>query len=667
MRRFPRLLLALVSLLPSAAIAATAWPPQSPPREEWHNMLMNGQKVGHMHVLIEAEGRDAVAVTLISKMRVQRVGETVEMASTVRMIEGFDGVARSAVYEEAVAQNQLRTEARVVGDSLLLVSTGLNANDRRALYLGGVDLVFPWRADRMLANAYAVGDTLLVYQSFIPEMGTLDTFRVRLLGEEELWLGGKRYRALHTETWMGSLPSAPNHEWRDLATGKLLQSRIDMMGMVQETEATTPGDAQTPSLAYTFDVILQTLLKTKRRIPRPRLVDELTLRVLPRAGSVLPTQRLDWGEQQSLEASADGEQLLRVRRLEVGPSSYTLPYSANDWRDELGSSLLIQANNPEMVAAARRVIGEEKDPLVAARQLNQWVFRSISKKSFGVGFASALETLRRKEGDCTEHAMLLAGLARAAGIPARVVSGLIYVRGAFGYHMWTEVFNGVWVPLDPAFGLDVIDATHIKIATQALSEASTAGAFVPLLDVMGKFDLDVVSYRSRGKLFSGPRPKVELREGWILSPEHLLRFQVPPGWEPTPDDKLPVEFLQVFYPRDQFSLAQITVRAFVVNYDFTLRATERSIAAAVGGLDQRRRLKVGGVDAVRLEFTDPNDELPRVSVLLLDGDTYFAFTLENPDAKEIELFDAMVASVRFDRDGDADRGGEHAAKLEVGR
>ena len=42
--------------------------------------------------------------------------------------------------------------------------------------------------------------------------------------------------------------------------------------------------------------------------------------------------------------------------------------------------------------------------------------------------ATAAEVARSREGDCTEHAVLLAALARARGIPARVAMGLVYVR-----------------------------------------------------------------------------------------------------------------------------------------------------------------------------------------------------------------------------------------------
>ena len=60
---------------------------------------------------------------------------------------------------------------------------------------------------------------------------------------------------------------------------------------------------------------------------------------------------------------------------------------------------------------------------------------------------------RTGSGDCTEHAVLLTALARANGIPARVVFGMLLIETddavhAYG-HAWTEVHaEGRWQVLD---------------------------------------------------------------------------------------------------------------------------------------------------------------------------------------------------------------------------
>ncbi len=60
---------------------------------------------------------------------------------------------------------------------------------------------------------------------------------------------------------------------------------------------------------------------------------------------------------------------------------------------------------------------------------------------------------RRKEGDCTEHAVLLAALVRLFGGASRLVNGVAFIvvdkkTYAFG-HEWVEVeVGGKWQPFD---------------------------------------------------------------------------------------------------------------------------------------------------------------------------------------------------------------------------
>jgi hypothetical protein len=85
------------------------------------------------------------------------------------------------------------------------------------------------------------------------------------------------------------------------------------------------------------------------------------------------------------------------------------------------------------------------------------------------GHYSALETIERRSGDCTEASVLLAAFGRAAGIPTRVANGLVYSREAyhgvsnsFLPHSWTLAFaDGKWTSFDSA--LDAFDSTHIAL------------------------------------------------------------------------------------------------------------------------------------------------------------------------------------------------------------
>ena len=652
----------------SPAISFEAWPPHEPPREEWHKLLMDSTKVGFLHVDVAAAGNDRIAVTLDTEMRVRRVGEQVTMASTARFVETRAGRPVSVDYVESVAANSTSTHALVEGDSLVLVSKGLESAARRAIYIGDIGLVFPWSADRLLARALALEAPVIRYRSFLPEMAAIQTVDVELLGIEDVASPRGAVPALHTRTTISGLANMATDEWRDIATGSVLRSRAELMGIVQETVLANRPEAKSPPLDYTLDLIFETLVESERRIPRPRGVDELLLRVESRGEGSAHKARLSWPpnqvvvEEREVAASVGGDAplgthpsesnpalRLRIRRPEEPKSSYELPYAGEEWGDELAPSLLIQSGDQELRRIASSQIAGERDPLAAARTLNQWVFRSISKKGFSVGFASALEALRRRQGDCTEHALLLTALCRSVGIPARAVSGLIYFRGAFGYHMWAEVFTGVWFPLDPAFGLDSVDATHVKIAVDSMAGGAIGSSFVPLLDVMGRIDLEVVEYVSRGVRFAGARPALEIDGVSVRSPEHRIAFKVPPQWRPSEPRELPADYLQMFYPPEPSHLAALAIKAIVVGYEFSLAGAESEISRHVGGFDSRSALRIGRASALRLDFTDPGDGLRRLSLIFLDGDTYFMFTLENPANADVERFDAMVSTIALDQ------------------
>jgi transglutaminase/protease-like cytokinesis protein 3 len=114
----------------------------------------------------------------------------------------------------------------------------------------------------------------------------------------------------------------------------------------------------------------------------------------------------------------------------------------------------------------------------------------IRNKSLDVGYASALEVVRKPEGDCTEHAVLVAALGRALGIATRVVDGLAYAPGFAGKeqvfvpHAWAQAFvDGRWQSFDAA--LQGFDAGHIALSVGD----GDPWRFYSGLDMLGRIEL----------------------------------------------------------------------------------------------------------------------------------------------------------------------------------
>jgi transglutaminase-like putative cysteine protease len=126
------------------------------------------------------------------------------------------------------------------------------------------------------------------------------------------------------------------------------------------------------------------------------------------------------------------------------------------------------ADAPAIAGLAREVAGDAKGTWEAAVRVEQFVFGRL-KKTYGTSNDRASDVLAAGRGDCTEHTALFVALARALGIPARPVHGLVFAAYGDGvpalyWHAWAEIRSGgEWIPLDPTLGQAVADATHIAL------------------------------------------------------------------------------------------------------------------------------------------------------------------------------------------------------------
>lgn len=148
-----------------------------------------------------------------------------------------------------------------------------------------------------------------------------------------------------------------------------------------------------------------------------------------------------------------------------GPGLARDPASLADARRP---TMWMQSDNRRLLAIARPIARLRVSDARKMELLVHAALPYLTRIDFA-GHFSALETLQRRAGDCTEASVLLAALGRAAGIPTRVVNGLVYSRpiyhgvsNVFMPHSWTLAFvDGAWRSFDLALGN--FDATHIAL------------------------------------------------------------------------------------------------------------------------------------------------------------------------------------------------------------
>lgn len=147
---------------------------------------------------------------------------------------------------------------------------------------------------------------------------------------------------------------------------------------------------------------------------------------------------------------------------------HELPPAAADLERFLKPNAWVRSDDAQIRRIARGALGGA-NVKESMRSLAQFVRLAMRGNNDFLGYADAVTALRTGSGDCTEFAVLLAALARARGIPARVAVGLAYSdrfsgrKDVFSPHMWVQAWDGArWTSYDAA--LEGFDSTHIALA-----------------------------------------------------------------------------------------------------------------------------------------------------------------------------------------------------------
>ncbi|HEX6596448.1 MAG TPA: transglutaminase family protein, partial [Acidimicrobiales bacterium] len=116
------------------------------------------------------------------------------------------------------------------------------------------------------------------------------------------------------------------------------------------------------------------------------------------------------------------------------------------------------------IRLAGEALAQGRSPVETCEAVGAWVRDNLRYEQGSTTVTTtAVDALRQRSGVCQDFAHLSLALLRAAGIPARYVSGYLYpsedelvgttVTGQS--HAWIEAWLGEWMPFDPTNGQPV--------------------------------------------------------------------------------------------------------------------------------------------------------------------------------------------------------------------
>ncbi len=184
-------------------------------------------------------------------------------------------------------------------------------------------------------------------------------------------------------------------------------------------------------------------------------------------------------EYQTVEKVDDGEFLITLSKNDVNKisddsdkntiSRNNLP---EDFSELTKASRYIRIT-PEIKALAEKIKGNETNTWKIAKKLKDWLYKNLRKEYYG-GALTSDKILSQRQGDCTEHSILFAALARSLGIPTAVVTGLVIPDGKnrFYHHAWNSILvNGKFIDIDATLNVFPIEAVYIRLYTGNYSDS----------------------------------------------------------------------------------------------------------------------------------------------------------------------------------------------------
>ena len=475
--------------------------------ETWDIWYVGGVKVGHGFTRRSAvrEGdEDLVRIEGGHELAVERSGQAIRSTIKLASLETPDGQVRGFQTEAQLGPSPMLAKGHVAGGRMLVETTTAGQS---------VAGEIPWtREDR---GFFAVEQSLLARPMKPGEQRTLRGLQpvfnqvaaialvARALEATELLSGTRELLRIDATTEMPGDVRIESTYWTD-AAGETLKMSTPAMSMV--AYRTTKERALAESRGAALDLNLTSMVKLDRPLDHGHDARRIRYRVQFQEGDPARVFVNDRAQRVTAIDAHTAELTVRAVRPQTPPDGFAADPAApaDEFRQ---ANSFIQSDDPRIAALAREAAGTEIDPWKTAVALEAFVHRKIAAKNYSQAFATAVEVAESLEGDCTEHAVLLAALARARGIPARVAIGLVYVpeasadvgkngggAGGFLYHMWTEVYvAGGWVGLDGTRGRGGVGAAHLKLATSSLRDATAYSSMLPVAQVLGRLKIEVLA------------------------------------------------------------------------------------------------------------------------------------------------------------------------------
>ena len=443
-------------------------------RDNWMNIFQNNRKIGFAHTRLALEDTGySLEETVFMRINTMGMIQDINLNTKGRLNSDF--TLADFTFEIGSGRFQFTVQGSLDGNVFHIQTESAGSRRTVDIPLKNKPYLLAGLVDAVAATGLNTGDRY-IFNIFDPATMSQQPVTVEVAGREEIQVAGASQNATKISL---NFKGYSQLAWLS-QSGEILQEK-GLLGI--HLKKTNRKNALTGlKITASQDLTQIASVASNVKIQTPAQQSSLTVEI---NGISFENLNLH-GERQTLNknsltiikealtdlpGSVDEQNLGELEKVFLQPSPF------------------IQSDHAEIIEVVKKILGTETKhpPLEKARKLLNWIYTNIEKRPV-LSLPDALSTLENKVGDCNEHAVLLAAMARAAGIPCRVEAGLVYLKGKFYYHAWNLLYLGRWITADSLFGQLPADVTHIRFISGSQQQQ------LDLIPILGSVKVTVTNY-----------------------------------------------------------------------------------------------------------------------------------------------------------------------------
>ena len=445
-------------------------------QHDWMEIYLKGKKVGYA-VTHVSPVKEEYLIREEVFLKLNLLGQASVIRTVTQSVADHQFRLKNFIFRMTSGVVSFRVSGKVDGHYMhLKIGKGL-AKRSESITLSEPPVIGGGMALFFKGRRLEVGNSFM-FPVFDPSTMAQRNIVLKVMAKEAIFINRIKYSAIRLE---GEMLDQRMTFWLDEKGTVLKEAGFMGLTLVKSSVGRASKDIEGGG---GDDFYRLASIDLKRQLPKANRLTYLKLGVEGLDDTHFDTGMLNRGRQRFRSG------ILEISKEEVPlKAPYSLPYSddSKKMRPFLRPEFSIESDDKAVIEKARQIARNAKNPVIVAKRLKTWVYKNLRKQPV-LTVPGALEVLKTRVGDCNEHAVLLAALLRASGIPARLCVGLVYARGGFYYHAWTEGYLGEWVSMDATLNQMPVDATHVKLVQGGMDRQ------VEIIRLIGKLGLEVIDY-----------------------------------------------------------------------------------------------------------------------------------------------------------------------------